>query len=201
MRERDVPRRSRAERLLVEERLLDERAVRLEHLDAIVDAIADVQQPIDREIGAVHRIAELLRRRRVRIVPSEIHIVGLVAVGAPVPLVLAGVGVEHDDAMVAVAVGDVQLVGLLVDEGLGRQPQIRDVVAALARSRLADLHQEFAVLRELQHHVVVERLRAGRLALVLLTVLSGGRRRRAPRAGGDAAAVAADPHVAADSRP
>ena len=96
------------------------------------DAVADIQQPIVRELGAVDRIAELLRRRRLRIVPPEIDIVGLVAVGAPVPLVLAGVGVEHDDAVVAVAVGDVQLVGLLVDEGLRRQPEVLDVVAALA---------------------------------------------------------------------
>ena len=146
------------------------------------------------KIGAVHRVAELLRRRRLRIVAAEIDVVRLVAVGAPVPLVLAGVGVEHDHAVVAVAVGDVQLVGLLVDEGLRRQPEIVDVVAALARLRLADLHQELPVLRELQHHVVVERLRAAGLALVLLPVLSG---RRLPRRGRRrAAAVAADPDVA-----
>ena len=58
--------------------------------------------------------------------------------------------------MIAVAVGDVQFVGLRIDKRLGRQPQIRDIVAAFALLRLADLHQEFSVLGELQDHVVVE---------------------------------------------
>ena len=62
-----------------------------------------------REFGAMHRIAELLRGRIVRIVAAQIGVVGLVAVSAPMPLVLARIGVEHDHAMVAVAVGDIQL--------------------------------------------------------------------------------------------
>ena len=66
------------------------------------------------------------------------------------PLVLAGVGIEHDHAMVAIAIGDIQFIGLRIDERLRRQPQIVGVVAALALARLADLHQELAVLRELQ---------------------------------------------------
>ena len=77
-------------------------------------------------------VAELLGRRIVRIVGRQLRVVRLVAVGAPVPLVLAGIGVEHDHAVVAVAIGDVQFVGLRIDERLGRQPQILDVVAALA---------------------------------------------------------------------
>ena len=56
--------------------------------------------------------------------------------------------------MIAVAVGDVHFIGLLVDERLGRQPQVLDVVAALAMAGLADLHQEFAVLREFQNLIV-----------------------------------------------
>src|SRR5205814_6839185 len=81
------------------------------------------------------------------------------------------------------------------DERLRRQAQVRDVVAPLARSRFADLQEELAVLGELQDHVVAERLRAAGLPFLLLAVLSRGGlpapgRRRA-------AAVAADPHVAA----
>jgi hypothetical protein len=115
-----------------------------------------------------------------------------------VALVLAGFGVEHDDAVIAVAVGDVELVGVLVHERLGREPEVGNVVAAFARRRLPDLHQEFSVPGELQHHVVVERRAGLALAFVLLTVLSGDRgggaataacRRRAPT-------VAADPDVA-----
>ena len=168
---------------MLKERFLHEGAVRLEDLNPIVHAIADIQQPIDRQVGAVYRVPELLRRRRLRIVPPQIHIVRLVAIRAPVPLVCARVGVEHDDAVIAVAVGDVELVGLLVEERLRRQPQVLDVVAPLARARLPDLHQEFSVSRELQDHVVVERLRAGGLALVLLAVLAGDRGARVPRAG------------------
>src|SRR5437016_8743831 len=103
----------------------------------------------------MHRIAELLSRRIIRIVAAKRRVVGLMAIGAPVALVLAGVGIEHDHAVIAVAVRDDQFIGLLVDEQLGRTLYILGVVAALALAGLADLHQEFAVLSELQNHVVV----------------------------------------------
>src|SRR5262245_59214092 len=148
-RERDVPRGSRSQRLAVIERFLHERSVRLEDLDAVVDSIADVEQAIDREVRAVHRIAELLSGRRLRIVPPEVRVIRLVDIRAPVTFVLAGLRVEHDDTMVAVPVGDVDLVGFLVDERLRGQTKVRDVVAPLARPRLADLLQELAGAREL----------------------------------------------------
>ena len=88
----------------------------LEYLDTIVHAVADIEQAIVRELRAVHRAAELLIDRRVRIVIAGVGVVRLVAIGAPMPLVLAGVGVEHDDAFVAVAVGDVQLIGFRIDK-------------------------------------------------------------------------------------
>ena len=98
----------------------------------IVGPIADVHQTVVRQVGAVHRRPELLRRRRLRIVAAEIRVVGLVAVGAPVALELPGVGVDDDDAFVAVAVGDVGLVGLGIDEDLGDAAEVLDVVAAAA---------------------------------------------------------------------
>ena len=52
----------------------------------LFDAVADVEQAVDRELGAVHRVAELLRRRRVGVVGAEVRVVRLVAVGAPVAL-------------------------------------------------------------------------------------------------------------------
>ncbi len=122
----------RPTRVLFDEDFLDEGPVRLEHLNAIVDAIANIQQIVVRQLGAMHRIAELLRGRRVGIVGARVGVVGLVAVGAPMPLVLAGIGVEHDHAMIPVAVGDIQLIGLGIDERLGGQPQILDIVAAFA---------------------------------------------------------------------
>ena len=71
-------------------------------------------------------------------------------------LYLPGIGVEHDDALVAVPVGDVQFVGLRIDEHLRRPFQVFDVVAAFALERMPDLHQEFSVLRELQNLIVGE---------------------------------------------
>ena len=71
--------------------LLHELAVLLEHLDAVVRAVAHVDEPVVRQLGAVHRVAELLGGRRVGVVVAEVRVVGLVAVGAPVALDLAGV--------------------------------------------------------------------------------------------------------------
>src|SRR5437588_10879602 len=103
----------------------------------------------------MHRITELLSQRIVGIVAAQRCVVGLMAIGAPVALVLAGVGIEHDHTVIAVAVCDDQFIGFLVDEQLGRTLDILGVVAALTLAGLADLHQEFAVLSKLQNHVVV----------------------------------------------
>ena len=126
-----------AERVLGEERFLHELAVRREDLHAVVGAVADVDEAVVRALDAVHRIAELLRGRRLRVVVAEVGVVRLVAVGAPVALHLAGVGVEHGDALVAVAVGDVGLVGLRIDPDLGDAAEILQIVAAavLAEAR------------------------------------------------------------------
>src|SRR5947207_1066549 len=78
VRERDVPRRSVAVRLLAHPRFLDELAFRREDLDAIVHTVAHVDETIVRHLGAVHRRAELLRRRRLRIVAAQVVVVGLV---------------------------------------------------------------------------------------------------------------------------
>src|ERR1700724_2153637 len=86
------------------------------------------------------------------------------AVCSPMPLVLAGFGVEYDNAVVPVTVRHVNLVRLRVHKRLGRQPKVVYVVAPLAASRLADLHQELPGFGELQDHVVVERLNAGNLS-------------------------------------
>ena len=182
---RHVERRPVAKRVLGDECLLDVCAVRLEHLDAIVGAIADVQQAVVRERDAVHRSAELLGWRIARVVWRKFRVVGLVAVCAPVPLVFACVRIEDDHPAVAVAVGHIQFVGLRVDQRLRRQPQIVRIVAALALIRLADLHQELAGLRELQEHAVVHRTGRRHLAFI---GCEGGRLL--------AAAVAADPDVA-----
>src|SRR5437764_14897380 len=75
----------------------------------------------------------------------------LVAVRPPVPLVLAGVRVEDDDAPVAVSVADVDLIGGDVFPDLCRLPEVLDVVAAVVDAVLADLEQKLAGGVELQH--------------------------------------------------
>ena len=81
--------------------------------------------------------------------------------------------------MVAVAVGDVELVGLGIDLGVGRVPELRravvgavGVVAARARRSPASptLQQEGAVVRELQHVRVLAVGRRPREAAVAVAV-------------------------------
>ena len=98
-----------------------------------------------------------------------------VAEGAPHPLERAGVGVEHDHAPVAVAVGDEELVRLRVHERVRRLVEVLRVGVALALPGTADLHDELPGLRELEDlMVLVRRCRRSRRSP------SGRRRRRAP---------------------
>ena len=151
LREGDVPCRSRAQRVLGIERFLHERAVDAKHLHAIGLAIADIHEPVIRAFDAVNRVAELLCRRRVRIVLAEIRVVRLIAVGAPVALYLAGIGVEHSHALVEIAVGNIRLVGLRVDPDLRHSAKILEIVAAGVLARATHLHQKLSVFRELQN--------------------------------------------------
>ena len=101
-------------------------------------------------------ISELLGRRRVRIVRSEVRVFRFVAVGAPMPFVFAGSASIDNDAMIAITIGDIDFVGVFIDKDLRRPPQVFDIVAAFARADLSDLHQEFSILSELHDHAVVE---------------------------------------------
>src|SRR5438874_1994347 len=105
-REGHVPHRTGSISLLVDERFLDVRAVLAKDLDAIVHPVAHIHETVVRDDDAVHR-AELLRGCRRRIVWGQLEVVGFVPVGAPMPLVLAGVGIEDDDPTVTVPVGDI----------------------------------------------------------------------------------------------
>ena len=59
----------------------------------------------------------------------EHAVIGLVAVGTPDPLETPGIGVHHDDAGVEVAVGDVRLVRLRIDDELGGPAEVLHVLA------------------------------------------------------------------------
>src|SRR5207302_4866510 len=171
----------------------------LEDLDAIVGAIANVKQAVHGKLGAMHGIAELLRRRTIRIVGTKVRIIRFVSVCAPMPFVLSSVGVEDDHAMIAIAIRDVDFIGLLVDKNLRRPAQILDVVAAFALAGLADLHEELSSLSEFEHHRVIG-VADGRTGLFLILHLLSARpgpaactSSAASRRGSDT--VAADPDV------
>src|SRR6185437_13655703 len=90
--DREIPHRAIAERIFLVEPFLDEAAVLFEHLDAVVDAIADIDQAVIGDLHAMHGIAELLRNRGLGIIGGLLLVVRPVAIGAPVPLVGAGGG-------------------------------------------------------------------------------------------------------------
>src|SRR5712692_4486059 len=140
LRERDIPGRARGERLLGIEPFLHERPVRAEHLHAVALAVAHVDQAVVRAFDAMHRVAELLGRRRFRIVVAQGSVVRLVAVRAPVAFHFAGIGIDHGDAFVGIAVGNVRFVGLGIDPDLGHPPEVLEVVAAGILAIAAKLH-------------------------------------------------------------
>src|SRR5712671_4176674 len=58
---RNVPGGSGAQRVLGVEAFLDERSVRLEHLQPVVLPVADINKSVIRSLDAMHRVAELAR--------------------------------------------------------------------------------------------------------------------------------------------
>src|SRR5689334_2135461 len=70
-------------------------------------------------------------------------------------LVSAGIGVKHNDAMVAVTVGDENFVGRWIDFRVGRAAEPRGIGAAGLWAGLSDLQYEFSVLREFQHVAII----------------------------------------------
>ena len=135
--------------------LAHEFAVGVEDLDAVVLAVAHIEQAIIGERDAMDRTAVLLQSRGGRVVGSLRAVVRLVAISAPPAFDLPGVRVDHDETPVLIAVGHEALIGLGIDKELRGPAEVLGVVAAAASVRLADLHQEFSVLGELHDHAVV----------------------------------------------
>src|SRR5262245_4541314 len=137
--------------------LANEGAVLAEHLDAVVGAVADVDQTIDRESHAMHRVREL---RRVRGVVRKLAVVRPLAIRAPVALVRPRRRVEHDDALVLVPVRDVDLVDGRIDLHVRGPSELVGRIAAARGTGLADLQQELAFLGELEDVLVLHPVRA-----------------------------------------
>jgi hypothetical protein len=82
------------------------------------------------------------------------------AVGSPVPLVLAGIGIKNNDAPIKITDGNEQFIRLWVYELAGRSTQVLGIVAAPVLSYMADLHEELPLRGELQDLVVFLRVSA-----------------------------------------
>src|SRR6185436_4874856 len=147
--EADAERAAGALRLAFHEPFFQEHAVDGERLNPVVGAVRDVDDAVVRDRHAVGRV-ELLGGLAGGLAPVRRLVVRLLAVGTPVALVRAGVGVENDDATIAVAVGDEDFVRLRVHGDGGRPAQVFGAVAVDGDAALADLQQELSVARELQ---------------------------------------------------
>jgi hypothetical protein len=77
-----------------------------------------------------------------------------------VALIGAARGVEHDDAPIAIAVCNVQLVGDRIQHHVRRPSELRAAVASLGLPLAPDLQDEFAGRRELEDLVVLRPLPA-----------------------------------------
>src|SRR5262245_14734097 len=91
-REHEVVDRARAAGRLLVDVLGDKSAILTEHLQAVVAAVADVDEIILVDADAMYRVAELLRGRLCRIVGRRLFVARRFPIGAPVALVVAGFG-------------------------------------------------------------------------------------------------------------
>src|SRR5262245_1645081 len=96
------------------------------------------------------RIAELLSRRCVRIVPAEILVVWLVSISSPISFELASICIDHHYTFVQVPIGYVSLVGFGIDKNLGHPTEVLEIIAARVLACVAILRKELAILSELQ---------------------------------------------------
>ena len=67
------------------------------------------------------------------------------AIGTPVPLVRAGIGIKHDDAVIAVTVGDEYFIGFGIDFSVRRAAEPGSVGAAGLRPRLPICNNELSI--------------------------------------------------------
>src|SRR5439155_7694535 len=143
----------------------------LEHLHAVVAAIAAVEEPVARQFRAVNRASEVARLElsTAELVCPRCHRLalgsarrsllanGVLSVRAEMADVFSGGGVDNEDAPVAVAIGNVETVRIGVNAHVSGKEGLRRTVHAAVRvvavralyARPADLHDEGAVALEL----------------------------------------------------
>jgi hypothetical protein len=143
--------------------LLHELSFGRKYLDTPVFPVSDVDRAVARDADSVHD-AEILWTgifnglRRHDFAMIVIH--RLVAEGAPHAFERTAIRIEHDNAVIAVTVGDKQLIRLLAEPHIRSTVNILRVRISLALVAVPDLHDEFAVLGELQQLIVGNRFEA-----------------------------------------
>ena len=100
--------------------------------------------------GTVNRVSELLGGRGLRIVGTQVDVLRLVAVGAPIAFEFTAVQVENRHPPVAVAIGNIDLVVGRIDRHFRYATESLGIVAALTGARFAYLGQELAAASELE---------------------------------------------------
>src|SRR5260370_1327409 len=128
-------------------------------------------------------------RRNIRTI-GDLLVCRRLARGPPGALERAGVGVEHDDAVIEVTIRHIEFVCRLIDHHVGGPADARLIQTVGLLGRLADRHEEFAVVGELHDHAVVLAVAAEpdiafvvdkHAVLVLWPVIALGGFRSAPR--------------------
>src|SRR5262249_41299597 len=136
-------------RFTLDEPFFEEFAVQRERLNAIVRAIRYIHDAVVGNLNSVRGV-ELLWSRTGLLASFGGLVVRLVAVSTPVTLVATGSCIEHDDAPVAITVGNKHFVRLVIHGDAGGPAQMRRVVTIDANTAPADLQQKFSVLGELE---------------------------------------------------
>ena len=113
----------------------------------------------------MYGVAELLSRRLVGVIRSEIRVVWCLAIRTPVTLVLQGVRVPNRYTLVAITIGGEKFVRLRIKPDLGDATNVVCVVTAFAAVGVSNFSQELAVLAELQDEAVMVNTRPPRHTL------------------------------------
>src|SRR5262249_16159863 len=133
-----------------DEDLFDEFPIQLERLNAIIHAIADIDDAVVGNRDPMNRV-ELLRSRALVDARLRSRVIRSIAVSSPVPFIGAGIGVKHDHATMPIAICNEHLIGWCIDSDSRRLIDVLRIVAASGLAVLADLKEKLPRLGELQN--------------------------------------------------
>src|SRR4029077_16785328 len=134
-----------------------------EHLDAVAGAIADIDESVFGNADGMHRGLEVLGARLS--LPAYIRLTVIadlaqrLAIGAPAAFEISGIPVVNHQALIQIAIGDIDFAGGFIERGCGdaAEQKIRLLIILFLRLAARDLRasvakilDEFAVAAEFQ---------------------------------------------------